>query len=308
MSEGSVYERSDGRWCAKYKALDGSWKYLYRKTKPLAKKALREALKDRDDGVIPPSRITVNAMLDLWLEDIQHTVSHRTYLNRQSIITHHLRPPIGTQKLTKLTDDNLTKLYRIKLSQGLAPSTVRRIHTTISQVLKEAVRLKYIHTNPATNAKLPKVNNTRGGTEVLTPAQAKHLLEVVRGDRYELVYVLGVTLGLRIGEALALRWEDVNFSRGTITIKRTLWRGKTYTPKTYSSERILKLPAIALEALHRRDTNGREGWLIPTSKGTPVEPPNFHRWSWIPTKEKAELPPSLTYHKLRHGCASLLLN
>ena len=142
--------------------------------------------------------------------------------------------------------------------------------------------------------------------EVLTPHQVKHLLSVVRGDRYELVYVLGATLGLRIGEALGLRWEDVDLDRATLTVKRTLWRGKTYEPKTYSSYRTLFIPGIALEALQRHSKPS--GWLTPTSKGTPVEPSNFYRWSWVPTKAKAELPSSLTFHTLRHCAASLLLN
>ena len=69
MSEGSAYQRQDGRWCGKYKDAKGTWKYIYRKTKSEAKQALREALKNRDDGIIPPSRMTVNTLLDLWLED-----------------------------------------------------------------------------------------------------------------------------------------------------------------------------------------------------------------------------------------------
>ena len=152
---------------------------------------------------------------------------------------HHIRPTIGTHKLSALSEDVLTKLYRQKLSQGLAHSTVKRIHTITNQILREAVRLRYIHTNPATNAKVSRSHNSKKGMEVLTPHQVKHLLSVVRGDRYELVYVLGATLGLRIGEALGLRWEDVDLDRATLTVKRTLWRGKTYEPKTYSSYRTL---------------------------------------------------------------------
>ena len=87
MSEGSVYKRNDDRWCAKHKGLDGNWKYLYRKTKPEAKKALREALVARDAGYIPPAKITVNNVIDMWLEEMRHTVSHRTYLNRDGIIS-----------------------------------------------------------------------------------------------------------------------------------------------------------------------------------------------------------------------------
>ena len=75
MSEGTVFQRSDGRWCAKYKDIRGKWKYLYRKSKGEAKRALRQALKDRDEGIVPPSKMTVGALLDEWIEDISG--SHR---------------------------------------------------------------------------------------------------------------------------------------------------------------------------------------------------------------------------------------
>jgi hypothetical protein len=75
MSEGSVFLRADGKWCAKYKDATGKWRYLYRKTKAEAKKALRQALKDRDEGIIPPSKMTVGALLDEWIADIQNDVS-----------------------------------------------------------------------------------------------------------------------------------------------------------------------------------------------------------------------------------------
>jgi hypothetical protein len=71
MSEETVFERSDGRWCAKYKDARGNWRYLYRKSKVEAKKALRQALKDRDEGITPPSKMTVGIYLDERLEDMR---------------------------------------------------------------------------------------------------------------------------------------------------------------------------------------------------------------------------------------------
>ncbi len=91
MSEGSVFQRkSDGKWCGKYKDAAGKWKYLYRKTKGEAKQALREALKDRDEG-INPTDLTVNDVLESWLEDISHTVNRRTWLNRESLYRCHIK-------------------------------------------------------------------------------------------------------------------------------------------------------------------------------------------------------------------------
>ena len=86
MSEGSVYQRKDGRWVAKWKDANGKWCYLYRKTKAEAKKALRQALKDRDDNIVPVGKLKLNDLLNSWLEDMEGTVSRRTLENRQCMV------------------------------------------------------------------------------------------------------------------------------------------------------------------------------------------------------------------------------
>ena len=87
MSEGSVYQRKDGRWVAKWKDANGKWHYLYRRTKGEAKAALRQVLQDRDEGIVPVGKMTLNDLLDSWLEDMQVTVSRRTLENRQCAVT-----------------------------------------------------------------------------------------------------------------------------------------------------------------------------------------------------------------------------
>ena len=222
MSEGTVFQRSDGRWCAKYKDACGSWCYLYRKSKGEARKALRVALKDRDEGITPPSKMTVGKYLDEWLEDMRDTVSHRTWLTREGFVRNHIRPAIGAKKLSTLTADDASRLYRRKLAEGLATSSVKRIHELLSQALREAVRHKHIRINPLDNVKPPK-QHTRE-MDVLTPEQVRRLLDTVRGNRWECVYVLGAVCGLRVGEALALRYEDLDLGAGTVQVRRTLWK------------------------------------------------------------------------------------
>jgi integrase len=77
-AEGSFYQRKDGRWVAQYKGLKGKTRYLYRKTKTEAKKALRQALKDRDDGYVPADKLTAGLYLDEWMDERRQTVSSRT--------------------------------------------------------------------------------------------------------------------------------------------------------------------------------------------------------------------------------------
>jgi integrase len=307
-TEGSVYQRGkDGRWVAQYKDASGKVRYLYRKTKAEAKQALRKALTDRDNGIIPASKMTVGIYLDEWLEGIRGDVSRRTWVNQESIVRLHIKPTLEAKQLSRLEPKDVHKLYSQKMAEGLCSGTVGRIHALLNQAVRQAVHSKYIRTNPIAGVKSPK--QQRREMEILTAEQVRHLLDVVRGDRFEVVYVLGATCGLRIGEVLSLRADDIDIGKGTLTVRRTLWRGQVYAPKTASSRRTLKLPQRALDSLERlRSTSDGQEYLFATRSGKPVAAHNFHKCSWKPLVAKAGLPQSLTFHKLRHGAASLLLN
>lgn len=306
MSQGSVYQRkSDQKWCAKYKDPSGNRKYLYRMTKAEARAALRQALADRDAGMVPASKMTVGMLLDQFLEELNDTVSERTWLNRQSLIRNHLKPAIGNTKLSQLSYRDIQRLYKDLTAKGLAPSSIERIHILLNQVLNVAVKRKLLRENPIGDVKPPKVFKKE--REILSPEEVKRLLESVRGHRFELVVVLGATCGLRINEALALCWENVDLDKGTINIRHTLWRGEKWNPKTPSSMAVLKLPKTAHDALRRvrLDATGT-GWLFPTKTGKPVRPEDFYK-QWATILKRAGLP-KITYHCLRHGAASYLLN
>lgn len=308
MSEGSVYQRKDGRWVAKYKDARGTWRYIYRKTKAEARQALRQALKDRDEG-ISPSKLTVSAFLSSWLDDVRESVSYRTWLNHECIVRLHLNPAIGAKRLAKLSPREIHELYKAKLADGLSRGRVRRIHVTLNRALKDAVRWRYISRNPAAEVTPPQEYQRE--INVLSVQQVKRLLSVARDDRLEAAYVLPATVGLRQGECLALRYEDIDFDRGTLKVRRTVWRNNVYAPKTPHSRRTIKLPRIALDALKRhKDNNGgaTEGWLFPTKNGNPVDAHNFIHRPWKRMLRKAGLPETTRYHDLRHGAASLLLS
>ncbi len=152
MSEGSVFQRKDGKWCGKYKGNDGKWKYLYRKTRGEAKQSLREALRDREAGITTTDQ-TVNDALESWLEDIQDEVSRRTWLNRESLYRCHIKShAIGTKKLKAITPDDIRNFYKDK-TKTLADSTVKRLHTMLNTALTQAVRRKQLRTNPITESK-----------------------------------------------------------------------------------------------------------------------------------------------------------
>ena len=309
MSEGSVFQRADGRWVAKYKDARGTWRYIYRKSKGEAKQALRAALRDRDEG-ISPNKVTVAVFLDEWLESVKDAVSYRTWLNHECIVRLHLKTEIGTARLVKLTPKGIHDLYKSKLAEGLSRGRVRKIHVTLNRALKDAVRWRYISRNPAAEVSPPQEYPRE--ISVLTPEQIRQLLSAARGDCLEAAYVLPATVGLRQGECLSLRYEDIDFEKGTLKIRRTVWRNQVYPPKTPHSRRTIKLPRIALDALKRhRDNNddaSAEGWLFPSKHANPVDAHNFIHRLWKRVLSKAGLPESTRYHDLRHGAASLLLS
>ena len=212
------------------------------------------------------------------MEDLRPAVSRRYHVNIESIIRRHLKPCVGGIKLARLDAQTARNLHKRKSAEGLRPSTVRRIHDTLEQAVRYAVRRKYLHANPLEDAR-PPVGKSRA-MDVLTPEQVSRLLDTARGDRFEAVYALGALCALRVGEALSLRYEDVDLIEGTISIRRTLWRNRTYPPKTGASEATIRMPARALDVLQEHAAykgHPGEGWLFPTKHGNPASAGNFQK-------------------------------
>ena len=162
-------------------------------------------------------------------------------------------------KLSKLDTPNIQALYSAKLHDGLKPSSVRYIHAVLHRALSKAVELRLISRNPATSADPPKVRH-----EEITPLsmdQTRAFLEAARGQKYEALYVLSLTCGLRMGECLGLKWSDIDLDAGTLRVNRLLQRireggGLVFSEPKNASRRTIDLPQRALEALraHFRHT------------------------------------------------------
>ena len=143
----------------------------------------------------------------------------------------------------------------------------------------------------------------------MTRGQVKQLLEAARGDRFECLYVLAVTCGLRRGELLGLNYEDIDLKLSTLQVKRSVSKGKTNLPKTSKSRRSIKLSRTAMESLRRhkmRQTVLSE-WVFCTHKGAPISSQNLLWNAWDDIRRKAQLPQGTHLHQLRHTCATLLL-
>ncbi len=299
---------------------DGKRHWVSAKTKTECWSKLSAAMTDADRGVLPSSagNLTVGAYLESWLADIEGTVRRHTYEQYKSVVGKHLIPALGRAKLTDLQRPAIRKLYREKKQSGLKSRTVEYIHVTLHKALNDAVGDRLLNYNPAEGLKLPQKDAEE--TKALSPEQASALLCAARGGRLEALYVVALHTGLRRGELLALRWNDIDFEKGTLRVDQSLdQHGAFHAPKREESRRTLRLTPVALAALkaHRLRQNAErlkvgERWsdndlVFPNTVGRPMNPSNLYRRDFQPLLEKAGLnDQGFTFHSLRHTFATTL--
>jgi integrase len=233
----------------------------------------------------------------------------------------HIKPVLGRLKLKKLTPTQIAGFYQDKLAAGLASASVNKLHVVLHKALDQAVKWHIIPRNVAEVVKAPRPSPEE--IRPLSREQAKVLLEVAQADRFEAIYVLAVTTGLRQGELLGLKWEDVDLEEGVVRVRRTLTRHKARLllgePKTKRSRRTVRISETAVEALnkhlahqvgekkHLGELYRDQGLVFATQRGTLVNPTNLRKRSFKPLLKKAGLP-AIRFHDLRHTCATLLLS
>jgi integrase len=324
--EGSIYRRKDGRWVGQYTvytAKGPKYRYLYGKTRAAVAEKLTKAMADRNGGLVfDAGKMTLGEYLDRWLSDsVRGTVRPSTYERHEAIIRLHIKSSLGRVGIKKLTPAHVRGFYREKLDSGLAPATVRKIHSTLHKALSQALSDGLV---PRNAAAVEAPRPTPDEIHPLSEGEARTFLESARAstDRFEALYVVAITTGLRRGELLGLRWKDVDLERGTLRVGRALVReggrhvlGET---KTKRGRRQINLTHRTVNALKAHRKKQREekmrraglykdcGLVFASGVGTPVNPRNLIRRSFKPLLEEAGLP-EIRFHDLRHTCATLLL-
>ena len=257
--EGSITRhKKSGLHMARYwiETKDGrKRKTIYGKKRKDVADELVKVLSDGADGIFyNDENMNVGEYLDRWLKDCVHGSVRQSTFDRDSYpIRVHIKPSLGRIKLKKLTARDVQRFYRDRLDADLSPSTVHKIHTVLHKALSQAVRWSLIPRNVTEAVKTP----TSAPQEMrpLSAEEARQLLEAARGDKFEALYVLAVTTGMRRGELLGLKWSDVDLKNASLSVKRTLTRtdnGKRVTlgdPKTKKSRRTIRLTPQAVERL-----------------------------------------------------------
>lgn len=271
---------------------------------------------------IPPAddRVTVKQYIEDWLRDTaKPSVRPRTYESYAHILQAHVIPTLGKITLTKLTPQHVRSLMNAKTGAGLSARTVTYIRAVLRIVLGQAMLDGAVARNVAALTRAPK--QERHEVQPLTLAEVKTFLGASRGDRDEALFLSAAALGMRKGELLGLRWQDVDLDSGTLTVRYQAQRigGKKVLvpPKTDKSRRMIALPALVVDGLRRHRVRQLEERLIagsrwhdldlvfPSTIGTIADSANVTH-AFHDALLRAGLP-RMRFHDLRHTAASLML-
>ena len=326
--EGNIRKRKDGRWEGRYTAginpENGKqiFKNVLGKTQAEVKEKLKKALADSQKlDLTKQGKYTVGNWMDAWFENVAkikvRPSSHQTY---RGYIDNHIKPNIGNIPLEKLTTMELQKLYRKLLTsgrverveakeqpKGLSAKTVRNINQVISSAMDLAVAQKIILENPTNACSLPRVEHKEMQTISAEQLQA-FLEEAKRSGVYEMYYI-ELSTGLRRGELLGLKWEDIDMKQGIIRVRRQISRidGKIVEAplKTKNSYRTVTISPQAVEVLKAQKEKTDDEYVFPSPNGGPISPDSvnnmLHR-----VLDRAGIP-RVRFHDMRHTFATLAL-
>jgi integrase len=273
-----------------------------------------------------PGRITVAEYLDQWLDGIRPSLRPKTAASYEDALRGWVIPRVGSVRLVGLTAPRLRALYgellesgRCNGSGGLSPRSVQYAHRILSHALKDAVDHGLLVRNPASLVKPPRV--PKPPMRVWSADDVRRFLAGVADDRLYALWVLLVTTGVRRGEALGLRWEDIDIKRGQLAVRQTVvaigYDVHVSEPKTAIGKRSVSVDPTTVAALkaHRRRQSKEQlvaasawsesGLVFTTENGAMIHPDRISKvFAQLVTRLQL---PVIRLHDLRHTAATLAL-
>jgi integrase len=221
--EGSVYYDERLKiWRATVQIGGGKRRYLSGKTRQDVAQKLVAAAREIQQGQLPPNqRLTLGHFLDQWLEQsAKPRLKASTFESYRHYLDKHIKPALGTRPVAKLTAQEVQAFLNQKATSGLRPRTVQYLHGIVRAALNRAVKWQVIPRNVALLVDPPR--GGRPAIRPLAPEAAATFLAAAYGHCYEHLYAFLLASGLRLGEALALRWRDVDLERRRFRVEHTL--------------------------------------------------------------------------------------
>lgn len=331
---GHVYKRGDSWTYVLDISLPGQRRRQKTKgghrTKREALTALNEAQGALQSGLyVEPSKVSIKTfLLKHWLPAIASSLRESTLHGYRSAIRIYVNPRLGETRLQALTPDQLNAFYGDLLREGrrdgksgLSPKTVHNVHVMLHKALHDAVRWGHLPRNVAEFSDPPKQTSSGKAMRTWTPEELRSFLEHVADDPYCAAFVLAASTGMRRGEVLGVRWQDIDLDRRRLAIRQTIisidYRVQIGEPKTARGRRSVALDSGTITALraHRAAQNQLklklgeayqdQGLVFCREDGTPVHPDRFTQM--FDKHVKASGLPRIRLHDLRHTHATLAL-
>jgi integrase len=323
--EGSVRQRSNGRYEVRVSLPDGERRSVYGETRKEVLTKARSLRSEVERGTyVSPSQETLAEHLGQWIQAKRLTWDNNTYVNSRGWAENHILPALGQMQLQQLKTHHIQAFYHdLILKKGLAASTVRGIHSTLRGALEQAFREQKLSKNPAQHVVLPKIEEKE--MRYLTGEEVERLIEAANAHKLGCLFIVAAATGMRRNELLALTWEDIDLEQGMIRVRHSLGyhnidgSGYTYEveiPKSRGSKRTILLPTFAIEALHQHRVQLLEmrqkakewhnlGLAFPNAQGQ-HRCPNGMYTTYKRFLRKAGIADA-NFHAIRHGHATNLL-
>lgn len=318
--EGTIYKRKDGLWCGQVTLPEGKRKSYYGKSQASVQTRLLAAKNDLARGLpLPSERQTLGHYLENWLVGVASEIrpsSHRRYL----IEVGHIVSALSTTPLARLTPSQVKNFYSQKVQDGLSPTTVRHLHTVLHRALKDAMQMGLVASNVSEHVKAPRPVHHE--IQTFSEEQAKMFLEVAKNERFEALYWLALTAGMREGELLALRWQDLDLEHCQLTVRMNLQavnnRFVLAEPKTTHSRRTIALSQHVVaqlkahrkrqaeESLKRGPSWNEQDLVFSNQDGGILQPKIISQRRLKRLLKRAGLP-DVRFHDLRHTAATIAI-
>jgi integrase len=328
MRRGSVTKRGKTSWRIKFEtgtSANGERITRYETvhgSRRDAENALAKRLNELTEGrYVAPAVDTVESYARHWIDNIAPATRSAITIERyQTQLRTHIIPGLGSIALQKLDGAAIDRFYASRRQMGLAPLTLRHVHSLLGQILKSAIKAKKLTRSPIADIETKPKCKRRDKIEVLDEAELAALLDVLKGHWLYGPTLLAASTGLRRGEVCGLRWQDLDLNKGTLEVAQAAeivgGELRMKTPKTARSARTIKMPPALVVELerHRREQLeqrlklglGGRPELVFTSPLGEVLNPDYVTEAFVKKVAGAGLKP-ITFHGLRHTHITLLL-
>lgn len=284
--------------------------YVYGRTQQIVGKKVAVLTKARDEGTAVTGTVTVAAWMATWIERKSKppkALKPQTLRGYRSKIDRYIVPSLGRHKLTDLRAHHIDAMYDGMRERDLAEATLRQTHAILKKALADARRKGLLNADPIANADAPET--TTNDRQALTLAEGKAALTEAGDDA---IWWLGLFCGMRQGEVLGLRWQDIDWARGVLTIVQTLQtdtdgRLTFGTPKSKAGSRSWPMPPKVEARLKLHwiaSGQPRDGLVFARLDSSPIRPRD-HWQAWRDLLERAGQP-RVSLHSARQTAASLM--